>query len=230
MKNRIVSCLAVLGTAGLVFAFGDLLIPQENVLFEAASRPLDFSRLVTSSNYSLWALRGFAGVVMEMVGTVGLYLYLQKTKAERLAFLGLLLTLVHHLMGMGVFAVAYFLFPAVGQLVLAGQAQAIAYASITGPLQVFMGISLLSTLAGLAVMAAAIWQSGALPKWSGWVAFAGFFLIPFPGVALQFFANALWGGAYFWMAYRVWKQYGKTERSPEEVRRRAELSAAYGIS
>ena len=213
MKNRIVRCLALLGIAGLVFAFGDLLIPQENVLFEAANRPLDFSRLVTSSNYSLWALRGFAGVIMEMVGTVGLYLYLQRTKAERLAFFGLLLTLVHHLLGMGVFAVAYFLFPAVGQLVLAGQAQAVAYASITGPLQVFMGLSLLSTLVGLAVMAVAIWRSGALPKWSGWVALAGFCLIPFPGVALQFFANALWGGAYFWMAYRVSKQYGKPENT-----------------
>jgi hypothetical protein len=216
MKNRIVSCLAILGTAGLVFAFGDLLIPQENVLLEATTRPLDFSRLVTSSNYSLWAVRGFIGVVMEMVGTVGLYLYLQKTKAERLAFFGLLLTLVHHLMGMGVFAVAYFLFPAVGELVLAGQAQAVAYASITGPLQVFMGISLLSTLVGLAVMAVAIWRSGALPKWSGWVALAGFFLIPFPGVALQFFANALWGGAYFWMAYWVSKQYGRPENTSQQ--------------
>ena len=211
MKNRIVSCLAILGTAGLVFAFGDLLIPQENVLFEAANRPLDFSRLVTSANYAPWALRGFVGIVLEMVGTVGLYLYLQRTKAERLAFFGLLLTLVHHLMGMGVFAVAYFLFPAVGELVLAGQDQAAAYAAITGPLREFMALSLLSTLAGLAVMAAAIWRSGALPRWSGWVAFAGFFLIPFPGVALQFFANALWGAAYFWMAYRVWKQEGATE-------------------
>lgn len=211
MKNRIVLCLAILGTAGLVFAFGDLLIPQENILFEAATRPQDFSWLVTSSDYSLWALRGFAGVIMEMVGTVGLYLYLQRTTAERLAFFGLLLTLVHHLLGMGVFAVAYFLFPAVGQLVLAGQTQAAAYASVTGPLGVFMGLSLLSTLAGLAVMAVAVWRSGALPRWSGWVAFAGFCLIPFPGVALQFFANALWGGAYFWMAYGVAKGHGKTE-------------------
>jgi hypothetical protein len=163
MKNRIVSCLAILGTAGLVFAFGDLLIPQENVLLKRPPPP-GFSRLVTSSNYSLWALRGFVGVVMEMVGTVGLYLYLQRTKAERLAFFGLLLTLVHHLMGMGVFAVAYFLFPAVGQLVLAGQAQAAAYASMHGPLQVFMGLSLLSTLAGLAVMAVAIRRPGRCPS------------------------------------------------------------------
>ena len=215
MKNRIVSCLAVLGTAGLVFAFGDLLIPQENVLFEAAARPLDFARLVTSSHYATWAVRGLVGIVMEMVGTVGLYLYLQRTKAERLAFFGLLLTLLHHLLGMGVFAVAYFLFPAVGELVLAGQAQAAAYAAITGPLSVFMGLSLLSTLAGLAVMAVAIRRSGALPRWSGWLAFAGFFLIPFPGVALQFLANALWGGAYFWMAYRVWKQEGITENTTQ---------------
>jgi hypothetical protein len=112
--------------------------------------------------------------------------------------------------------VAYFLFPAVGELVLAGQAQAVTYASITGPLQVFMGISLLSTLVGLAVMAVAIWRSGALPKWSGWVALAGFFLIPFPGVALQFFANALWGGAYFWMAYWVSKQYGRPENTSQQ--------------
>jgi len=78
--------------------------------------------------------------MMEMVGTVGLHLHLQRTKAERLAFFGLLLTLVHHLLGMGVFAVAYFLFPAVGELVLAGPAQVVAYASITGPLQVFTGL------------------------------------------------------------------------------------------
>ena len=116
MKKRTIICLSTLGLAGILFAFGDLLIPQENVLFKATERPKEFAELVTSSNYSIWAVRGFAGVLMEMIGTVGLYLYLQKTKAERIAFAGLLFTLSHHIFGMGVFAVVYFMFPALGGL------------------------------------------------------------------------------------------------------------------
>ena len=91
MKQRSINCLVIIGLAGLLFAFGDLLIAQENVLFEATKRPAEFARLVTSSNFTLWGLRGFIGVIMEMIGTIGLYLYLQKTKAERIAFYGLLI-------------------------------------------------------------------------------------------------------------------------------------------
>ena len=72
----------------------------------------------------------------------------------------------------------------------------------------------MTTLVALAIMAAAIWKSGILPKWSGWGVFVGFFLIPFPGVWLQFTTNLLWGAAYFWMAYAVFKDYGKTSSNP----------------
>ncbi|MBC5994115.1 hypothetical protein [Pontibacter cellulosilyticus] len=215
MKKRIVSCLSILGLAGLVFAFGDLLIPQENVLFEAAQRPQEFAELVTSPNYSIWAARGLVGVLMEMIGTVGLYLYLQRTRAERLAFYGLLFTLTHHILGLGVFALVIFLFPAVGEMVLAGNMEAIRFATMDGALAAFMGASLFTTLAGLALMAVAVWRSGVLPRWSGWMAFLGFALIPFPGVLLQFLTNILWGAAYFWMAYSVYKNYGQQE-APEE--------------
>ncbi|MFD3002576.1 hypothetical protein ACFS7Z_19545 [Pontibacter toksunensis] len=207
MEKRIISCLCIIGFAGLLFAFGDLLIPQENLIFEAATRPEDFSKLVTSPEYAVWALRGFVGVIMEMIGTVGLYLYLQKSKAERLAFYGLLLTLTHHILGVGVFAVAYFLFPAVGELFLMGHTEAIRYATMGGALQNFMGVSLISTLLGLGMMAVAVWRSGMLPKWSGWLVFLGFAFIPFPGAALQFMTNILWGAAYFWMAYSVYRNH-----------------------
>lgn len=207
MEKRVISCLCTIGFAGLLFAFGDLLIPQENVIFEADTRPKEFSELVTSQEYAVWALRGFVGVIMEMIGTVGVYLYLQKTRAERLAFYGLLLTLTHHILGVGVFAIAYFLFPAAGELFLMGQTEAIRYVTMSGALQNFMAISLLSTLLGLALMAVAIWKSGVLPKWSGWLVFLGFALIPFPGVALQFLANILWGTTYFYMALIVYKQH-----------------------
>ncbi|GHA64848.1 hypothetical protein [Pontibacter akesuensis] len=216
MKKRIVSCLSIIGLAGLVFAFGDLLIPQENVIFEAAQRPQAFAELVTSSNYSIWAARGLVGVLMEMIGTVGLYLYLQQTKAERLAFYGLLLTLTHHILGVGVFALAIFLFPAVGEMVLAGQPEAVRFATMDGALGAFMGASLVSTLAGLALMAVAIWRSGILPKWSGWLVFLGFALVPVPSVALQFFTNILWGTAYFWMAYTVYRNCSEQQASEEK--------------
>ena len=209
MKTRIISCLSIIGFGGLIFAFGDLLVPQENVLFEAAAHPEEFAALVTSPEYSIWALRGFVGVIMEMIGTVGLYLYLQNSKAERLAFYGLLISLVHQIFGFGVFALVYFLFPAIGEIYLTGNTEVLKYVAMAGALPVFMGLSLLTTLIGVALMAAAIWKSGMLPKWSGWVVFIGFALIPFPGVWVQFCTNILWGAAYFWMAYAVHKDYGK---------------------
>ena len=147
---------------------------------------------------------------MEMVGTVGLYLYLQKTKAEKLAFAGLMFTLIHHILGLGVFALVYFMFPALGELYNDGVTSAVSYAAIEGPLAVFFGLSLVSTLVGLALMALAVQRSGVLPKWSGWLAFLGFLLIPLPGVVLQFTTNLTWAFAYFWMAYHI-------SRKSEEV-------------
>jgi hypothetical protein len=215
MKKRTVTCLVVIGLAGMVFAFGDLLIPQENALFEATKRPQAFAQLVTSPNYTPWVLRGIIGVLMEMVGTVGLYLYLQKTRVERLAFYGLLITLTHHILGVGVFAIALFLFPAVGKLYVNGNDAALAFAAMEGPLGIYFLLSLLSTLIGLATMAVAVYKSGVLPKWSGWLAFLGFFLIPMPGLLIQFTANALWGIAYFWMACYIAKNY---ERALEKIK------------
>lgn len=206
MKKRIFSCLMIIGTAGLIFAFGDLLIPQENVIFEADKNPSGFADLVTSSNYHYWAARGFLGVLMEMIGTVGLYLYLQNSKAEKLAFVGLLLGLTHQIFGFGIFTIGYFLFPAVGELYLHGNTTAIQYAAMKGDLAILMVGSLIITLVGMAIMAIAIWKSKILPRWSGWLVFLGFMLIPFPGVILQFLANVIWGGAYFWMAYAVNKR------------------------
>ncbi|WP_353719001.1 hypothetical protein [Dyadobacter sp. 676] len=213
MKRRIVVSLHCLGIAGLVFAFGDLLIDQENVIFKAAREPVNFAELTTSTSYLWWAGRGFLGVFLEMVGTVELYLYLQKTVAERWAFAGLLLTLTHQMMGMGVFAIAYFMFPAAGHLFRAGVPDVMSYVTMQGPLAGFFGVSLLSTLAGLFCMAIAVQKSGKLPWWTGWLAFLGFALIPVPGVIVQFLANGLWASAYFRMAVYI----GKTmdEREPE---------------
>ncbi|HWV32769.1 MAG TPA: hypothetical protein VN038_24070 [Dyadobacter sp.] len=203
MKKRIVVSLHCLGIAGLVFAFGDLLIEQENVIFKADAAPAAFARLTTSTAYLWWAGRGFLGVFLEMIGTVGLYLYLQKSKAEKWAFAGLLLTLTHQMLGMGVFAVVYFLFPAAGHLFLAGAPNAISYAAMDGALAGLFGISLICTMAGLLCMALAIQKSGKLPKWTGWMALLGFALIPVPGVVIQFLANTIWGAAYFRMAVHV---------------------------
>ncbi|AFD05305.1 hypothetical protein [Solitalea canadensis] len=207
MNKRVITGLTIIGGAGLLFAFGDLLIPQENVIFDAVNRPKEFAALVTSGPYQWWAARGFVGVLMEMIGTITLYQILAKTKAEKWAFAGLLLSLTHQILGCGVFAVIQFLFPVIGQEVLNGNTEIIKYASINGGLAILFGISLISTLSGLALMAVAIFKSGVLPKWSGWIVFLGFALIPFPGVALQFIANTLWGGAYFWMAIHIYRRY-----------------------
>lgn len=210
MKKRIVVSLHCLGIAGLVFAFGDLLIDQENVIFKARQEPDGFAKLTASTAYLWWAGRGFLGVFLEMVGTVGLYLYLQKTKAERWAFVGLLLTLAHQMFGIGVFAIAYFLFPAAGHLFQAGVSDAISYVTMEGALAVFFGISLITTLTGLFCMAVAVQKSGKLPRFTGWMAFIGFALIPVPGVVIQFLANLIWGAAYFRMAWHIDKTMVET--------------------
>ncbi|MBO9596069.1 MAG: hypothetical protein J7599_24410 [Niabella sp.] len=204
MKKRIVASLCCLGIGGLVFAFGDLLIDQENVIFKADQEPEKFAALTTSAAYLWWAGRGFLGVFLEMIGTVGLYLYLQKTKAEKWAFTGWLFTLVHQLLGMGVFAIAYFLFPAAGHLYLDGATQAMSFVTMKGALGVFFGVSLASTLVGLTCMAIAVQKSKVLPAFSGWMALLGFALIPVPGVVIQFLANFTWSAAYFWMAYHCY--------------------------
>lgn len=217
MKKRIVVSLHCLGIAGVIFAFGDLLIEQENVIFKANAEPAAFAKLTTSTAYLWWASRGFLGVFLEMIGTVGLYLYLQKSRAEKWAFAGLLLTLTHQMLGMGVFAVAYFLFPAAGHLFLAGAPNAISFATMEGGLAGLFGVSLICTMAGLFCMALAIQKSGKLPKWTGWLAFLGFALIPVPGVAIQFLANTLWGAAYFRMAVYVNKTMDVQQESMAPV-------------
>jgi len=217
MKNRIVASLCCLGVAGLVFAFGDLLIDQENVIFKASQEPEKFAALTTSGAYYWWAGRGFLGVFLEMVGTLGLYFHLQQTKAEKWAFAGLILTLTHQLLGMGVFAIAYFLFPVAGQLYKNGIPQAMPFVTMQGALGLFFALSLVCTMAGLACMAVAVQKSGKLPKFSGWLALLGFALIPVPGVIVQFVANITWGAAYFWMAWHICKTMAATRLQRNEA-------------
>jgi len=205
MKNRIVISLSCLGIAGLIFAFGDLLIDQENAIFKAAQEPEKFATLTTSNTYLWWAGRGFLGVFLEMIGTLGLYLFLQRSRAEKWAFAGLLLTLTHQLLGIGVFAIAFFLFPAAGHLYQQGISDIIPFVSMKGTLAAYFGLSLVSTMLGLFCMAIAIQKSDMLPKASGWLALLGFALIPVPGVIVQFLANAIWAAAYFWMAIYISK-------------------------
>lgn len=213
MKTRIVASLCCLGIAGLIFAFGDLLIDQENVIFKADLEPESFAKLTISNEYLWWAGRGFLGVFLEMIGTVGLYLYLQNSKAERLAFAGLLLTLTHQMLGIGVFAIAYFLFPVAGHLFQQGVLSVIPCVTMKGALGGFFAVSLASTMIGLFCMAIAVQKSDMLPKFSGWMALLGFAMIPMPGVIIQFLANFIWSVAYFWMAYHIYKTYshGGTE-------------------
>ncbi|MBO9732655.1 MAG: hypothetical protein J7623_28690 [Chitinophaga sp.] len=205
MKKRIVASLCCLGIGGLIFAFGDLLIDQENVIFKADLEPEKFASLTTSTEYLWWAGRGFLGVALEMIGTVGLYLYLQKSKAEKWAFAGFLFTLTHQLLGIGVFAICYFLFPAVGHLYQEGVREAIPFAVMNGALGFFFAISLACTMIGLFCMAVAVQKSKLLPAYTGWMALLGFALIPVPGVIIQFLANSIWSAAYFQMAYYISK-------------------------
>jgi hypothetical protein len=110
------------------------------------------------------------------------------------------------------------MFPALAKLHLNGDMNALSFAAIESHLAIFFFLSLVFTLAGRAVMAVAVYRSGVLPRWSGWLAFLGFLLIPLPGVILQFVTNVLWGIAYLWMAYHIKKG---DQHAPQPVTKEA---------
>jgi len=211
MNNRILFGFIAAFLGALVFAFGDLLIPQEGLYFEAAEKPDEFARFVTTGNYKIWAMRGLFGVFFEMFGVLSIYLALRNSRFENLAFWGFVPFMVHVAIGFGLFSVLYFMFPALGQLHLSGTAQATQFAAMEGGLQTtFLIVGSVVWILALILLSIAIWKDKTtLPKWSGIVMTLGFLLIGSPGQMMQFIANLIWGLAFLWMAIHFKKNSGK---------------------
>ena len=197
-KGFIKGGLITIGLAGMVFAIGDTLIPQEGDFLAAATDPDGFAKLVTSEYYGFWSARGLIGVAMENIGTLALMILLLQTRQARLAIWSTVLLFLGDLTGMSMFTLLHDVFPPMGRLMLAGTAGPDVLQAASLPPYVMM--SMMVTWIGLILSALAIWRCGCLPKWSGWLVLLGFLLIPVPNMVVQVGSGLLWGGAYFWMA------------------------------
>jgi hypothetical protein len=102
-------------------------------------------------------------------GTVALYAYLSRTKQEKLAFAGMVVTVLFLALFLPIIGFAAYVFPAIGELVAQGQTEMIAVMDQTS-LEPFIIIPFLGGILwyiGLALMGAAVWRSGVLWKWGG---------------------------------------------------------------
>ena len=102
-------------------------------------------------------------------GTVTLYAYLSRTKQEKLAFAGMVVTVLFLALFLPIIGFAAYVFPAIGELVAQGQTEMIAVMDQTS-LEPFIIIPFLGGILwyiGLALMGAAVWRSGVLWKWGG---------------------------------------------------------------
>ena len=107
------------------------------------------------------------------LGMIALYAYLSPTRQEKLAFAGMVITVLFLALFLPIVGVAAYVFPTIGNLVRQGQTEMIAVmdAAFANPAE--PGFLIIPFLAGIlwhigpVLMGAAIWRSGALWKWGG---------------------------------------------------------------
>jgi hypothetical protein len=199
--------LILMGLAGYIFAVGDAFIPQEGAMFQATDDPAAFAELVTTDNFRIWALRGLIGVPLEIIGSLALFFGLIGTKMEKWAFWGMLLCILCDPFGTGLFAIMYYVFPGVGEQILAGNTSAASIASMEAFMPI-LAITFIVTAVGLAFFAYAIWNTDVFPRWSGILVVVGWLLILVQtSYIIQILANVVWGSSFLWMAASSWKRF-----------------------
>jgi predicted permease len=103
------------------------------------------------------------------LGTIALYAYLSPTKQEKLAFAGMVVTVLFIALYLPIIGVAAYVFPAIGNLAAQGKEEMIAVmdAAFAEPFIIIPFLGGILWHIGPVLMGAAIWRSGALWKWGG---------------------------------------------------------------
>ncbi len=209
--------LVLMGIAGFIFAIGDAFIPQEGVMFQATDDPETFAELVTSNNFHIWAMRGLIGIPLEIIGTLALFFGLTGTKMEKWAFWGMLLCILCDPFSAGLFAIMFYVFPGVGEQIIAGNTSAASIASME-PFMPILGVTFIVTAIGLAFSAYAIWKTEVFPRWSGVLVVVGWLmLLVQTSYIIQILANVVWGSAFLWMAASSWKRFSAGTVNPQQI-------------
>lgn len=201
-STHILLGLSATVVAAVLFAAGEFFLEHGELVFQPAADPEAFGRMVTGTGFAIYAGRGLVGVFLEALGVVALYLYLQHSRVERLAFWGMSACLLGDVAGGALFGILYFLYPALGALMLEG------HTGIAAALEASPGLLManaIPTLLGLGLLAVAIWRSGLLPKWAGVLMLVGFLLLPVQAVVIQVAGNVLWGLGGLWIVVHAWQ-------------------------
>jgi hypothetical protein len=156
----IASAMVPLFTAGIPTA------PEHNIAFAQAANTLGWRLGMTVA---------LVYQVLLVLGSLALYVHLAQSSAERWAFAGLVVTVCFTMLFVPMMGFAAFVVPAVGALIEAGHADAVAVMDQTfrEPFAVvpFLGGILVNL--GPILTGVAVWRSGALPKWTGLLLIGG---------------------------------------------------------
>jgi hypothetical protein len=199
---------AALGLAALLFAAFPIVRP----FFPApdVGSPASLTTAARALASPAWVLGHFmamAGFVLLVFGLLTLYVRLADTPAERRAFLAMLLGLAGIALILPTLGGETYALPAVGKNYLAGQTDAFAavIAMYGGPDVLVLLVGLLLMAIGAVVLATAIWQSSALPKWAGVLLTIGLALwCPLFPQLIRIVDGALVGLGGLWLAGSIW--------------------------
>jgi hypothetical protein len=167
MQNRVHFGILALPASGLVGIFSVL---PPGVFINPAADPAGFAQ--ASSTVGLGNMIGIVSLVLLLVGVQSLYSTLVDGSASRLAFAGLILTIV----GVGLFlpfaGIFAFVAPVAGRAYLNGDTNAIKViadsVAVSNPYAFLVaGLAGLFSVIGSILFGIAIWQSQRVPKWSG---------------------------------------------------------------
>jgi hypothetical protein len=155
------------------------------VLFSSQSKPpfsqelkdapnaeqLQVALEATSFAYRLGLAMGPVFIAFLIPGTVALYASLARTQQEKLAFAGMVVTVFFLALFLPIIGFAAYVFPAIGELVAQGQTEMIAVMDQTTrePFIIIPFLGGFLWYIGLALMGAAVWRSGILWKWGGFL-------------------------------------------------------------
>jgi hypothetical protein len=195
-----------LAVSGILF----VLYPAIRPFSDEAS--LQGAEAFASTAWILAHVLAIVGFILLTLGLFSVYISLQQTSAERLAFLALVLSWIGVGLTLPFYGGEAFGLHAIGQEAIRQQSSALlAMANdVRSGAGLVMGLAGLMLLAAGAVIAAvAVWRSSTLPKWSG-IPFALGFALYIP----QFFGTQpirvahgmLVAVGCLWMAAGLWQQ------------------------
>ena len=182
--------------AAAVFLGGEFLGVKTELLFDPSADLPNFIALVQSEEFMIWTARGLVGICLEILGALGIYLALLKSRYSLVALAALASTSIGDVAGSAMFGTLYSILPALGEYASTVDQGVIA---ATQPTALIPILNLTFTVIGLSLFAFAIWRSAVLPRYSGLIVLVGFLLIPFPSAIIQVVANLLWLAGSVWM-------------------------------